>query len=96
MLRAVTGYLFVCTSIIGLPTIYHYRPPGTWMDRMGMIAEGRYGYITEPWFQIAMTVVALTGALGLILLFAGRKASRAKEVAVAMPAPVVADDHHGH
>ncbi len=72
MLRYVMGYIFVCAALVGLPTLYYYRPPNTWMDRFGMLAEGRLAHISAPWFQIAMTVVALTGAFGVILLAAGR------------------------
>jgi hypothetical protein len=93
MFRAVAGYIFVCMAIIGLPTIYHYRPPGTWADRLGMIAEGRLGHITEPWFQISMTVVALTGALGLILLFGVRKSSR---IADAGTRGAQSEEHSAH
>ena len=40
-------------------------------ERLGI--EGALAYIAEPWFQIAMTVVALTGAFGIVLLAAGRR-----------------------
>ena len=73
MLRFVMGYLFVCAALVGLPVLYYYRPPHSWMDRFGMLAETRLAYIAEPWFQIAMTVVALTGAFGIILLAARRR-----------------------
>jgi len=73
MLRYVMGYVFVSTALLGLPSLYYYRPPNTWLDRFGMLAEGRLAHIPSPWFQIAMIVVALTGALGIILLAAGRK-----------------------
>lgn len=72
MLRYVMGYIFVCAALLGLPVLYYYRPPHTWMDRFGMLADGRFGAIPEPYFQIAMVVVALTGAFGIILLAAGR------------------------
>jgi hypothetical protein len=73
MLRYVMGYAFVCAALLGLPVLYYYRPPHTWMDRFGMLAETRFAYIAEPWFQIAMVVVALAGALGIVLLAAGRR-----------------------
>lgn len=73
MLRYVMGYVFVCAALLGLPTLYYYRPPQTWMDRFGMLADGRLGHIQEPYFQVAMVVVALTGAFGIILLAVGRR-----------------------
>ena len=73
MLRNVMGYVFVCFAIIGLPVLYYYRPPHSWMDRFGMLATVRFAYIPDPWFQIAMVIIALTGAFGIILLAAGRK-----------------------
>jgi hypothetical protein len=66
------GWVFICAAMLGLPVLYYYRPPSTWMDRFGMLASGRVDVIPEPYFQIAMIVVALTGALGIILLAAGR------------------------
>ena len=71
-MNALFGWVFICTSMLGLPVLYYYRPPHSWMDRFGMLAEGRYGVIPEPYFQIAMVVVALTGAFGVILLAANR------------------------
>ena len=76
MLRYVMGYVFVCAAIVGLPVLYYYRPPHSWLDRFGMLAESRFAYIPAPWFQIAIAVVALGGAFGIILLAAGRKERR--------------------
>ena len=76
MLRYVIGYIFVCAAIIGLPVLYYYRPPHTWLDRFGMLAESRFAYVPEPWFQIATAIVALAGALGIVLLAAGRRERR--------------------
>jgi hypothetical protein len=71
-MQSLFGWVFICTSMLGLPVLYYYRPPSSWMDRFGMMTQVRFAYIPEPYFQIAMIVVALTGALGIILLAAGR------------------------
>jgi hypothetical protein len=71
-MQFVMGWVFVCSAMLGLPVLYYYRPPHTWMDRFGMLASGRFGAIPEPYFQIAMVIVALTGALGIILIVAAR------------------------
>ena len=75
-MQLLLGWVFVCTAMLGLPVLYYYRPPHTWMDRFGMMADGRWGAIPEPYFQIAMAVVALTGALGIILIAARRSQPR--------------------
>jgi hypothetical protein len=74
-MHALFGWVFVCSAMLGLPVLYYYRPPHTWMDRFGMITQGRFDAIPEPYFQIAMVVVALTGAFGIILLAASRRRS---------------------
>ena len=71
-MRLLFGWVFVCTAMLGLPTLYYYRPPQSWLDRFGMLSIGRWGAIPEPYFQIAMVIVALAGAFGIILIAAGR------------------------
>jgi hypothetical protein len=71
-MQSLFGWVFICAAMLGLPVLYYYRPPSSWMDRFGMMTQVRFAYIPEPYFQIAMIVVALTGALGIILLAAGR------------------------
>ncbi|MBI1212167.1 MAG: hypothetical protein GC190_11940 [Alphaproteobacteria bacterium] len=71
-MRLLFGWVFVCTAMLGLPILYYYRPPLTWMDRFGMMTQVRFAYIPEPYFQIAMVIVALTGAFGVILIAASR------------------------
>lgn len=68
------GWVFVCASMLGLPVLYYYRPPLTWMDRWGMLTQVRFAYIPEPYFQIAMVAAAITGALGIILIASSRRA----------------------
>ena len=71
-MRMLFGWVFVCAAMLGLPVLYYYRPPQSWFDRFGMLSQGRWGAIPEPYFQIAMVIVALTGALGIILIAASR------------------------
>jgi hypothetical protein len=74
-MQTLVGWVFVCTAMLGLPVLYYYRPPSSWMDRFGMLTQVRFSYIPEPYFQIAMVAVALTGALGIILIAASRSRS---------------------